>query len=222
MCQSLSPAIMRGRSEGPCTVCAPGAAIAILKMHHARFPALECVERTLLYRALKTQEATMAIEIRKDGHQPTTTAIARPREPLTPFKMMRELMNWDPFREMSPALSQMQAELAPSFDIKETKDNYIFKADVPGIKESDLDVTMTGNRLTIAGKRDEEKEDKGDRYYTYERSYGSFSRSFTLPEGVDTSSVHADLKDGVLTLTIHKTQEAQAKKIAVQTAAKKS
>jgi HSP20 family protein len=110
----------------------------------------------------------------------------------------------------------------PSFEIKETKEAYVFKADVPGIKESDLDVTLTGNRLTVSGKREAEKQEHTDTYYVYERSYGDFARSFTLPEGVDASSVNAELNQGVLTLSIKKTPEAQPKKIAVQSAAKKS
>ena len=142
-----------------------------------------------------------------------------------PFRVMRELMGWDPFREMAPFAPQIPAGFAPSFEIKETKDAYLFKADVPGIKENDLEVTVTGNRLTVSGKREAEKQEQTDTYYAFERSYGSFTRSFTLPEGVDTNGVNADLKDGVLTLSIKKTPESQPKKIAVQsaaTAAKKS
>ena len=138
-----------------------------------------------------------------------------------PLRVMRELMGWDPFREISPLYPQSQAGYLPSFEVKETKDAYIFKADVPGVKESDLAVSATGNRLTVSGKREAEKHDQTDTYYTYERSYGSFTRSFTLPEGVDMNSVHADLRDGVLTLSVRKTPEAQPKKIAIQSAAKK-
>ena len=94
--------------------------------------------------------------------------------------------------------------------------------DVPGIKQADLDVSLTGNRLTITGKREAEKEDKGDTYYTYERSYGSFTRSFTLPEGVNASAIRADLHDGVLSVVLPKTPEAQPKKIPVSTEQKKA
>jgi HSP20 family protein len=161
-----------------------------------------------------------SIEVRKNGE--TGAAMTPSRERFAPFRMMRELMNWDPFREIMPVLPEpLTAEFAPAFDIKETKDAYIFKADVPGVKESDLEVMVSGNRLTVSGKREDTKEEKGDRYYAYERSYGSFTRAFTLPEGVDTGSCQADLKDGVLTLTVQKTAQAQAKKIPVQTAAKK-
>lgn len=139
-----------------------------------------------------------------------------------PLRVVRDLMNWDPFREMVPFAPQIPATFVPSFEIKETKDGYLFKADIPGVKESDLEVTVTGNRLTVSGKRESEKEEQTDTYYTTERSYGSFTRSFTLPDGVDMDSVNADLNGGVLTLNIRKTPEAQPKKIAVQSASKKS
>lgn len=161
------------------------------------------------------------IAVRKEnGNKPI--AATSPESQWEPFRLMRNLMGWDPFREMTPFVQQIPAGFAASFEIKETKDAYLFKADVPGIKESDLDVTVTGNRLTVSGKREAEKQEQTDTYYTYERSYGDFTRSFTLPEGVDMNSVHADLKDGVLTLSIKKSPEAQPKKISVQTAAKKS
>ena len=135
--------------------------------------------------------------------------------------MMRDLMNWDPFGEMTPFAAQAPAGFVPTFEIKETKEAYLFKADVPGVKESDLEVTVTGNRLTVSGKREAEKQEQTDTYYSYERSYGDFTRAFTLPEGVDMNGVHADLKDGVLTLSVKKTPAAQPKKIAVQSAATK-
>lgn len=135
-----------------------------------------------------------------------------------PFEMMQDLMRWDPFREMSRRLGGDElAGFVPSFDVKETKDAYNFKADLPGVKESDLDISLTGNRLTISGERQEEKKDEGEQYYTYERSYGSFSRSFTLPEGVDVDRVQADLKEGVLNVVVPKKPEIQAKRIPLKT-----
>lgn len=91
----------------------------------------------------------------------------------------------------------------------------MFRADVPGAEDSDLDVKLTQNRLSISGKRESEKSEKGDTFYTNERSYGSFTRSFTLPEGVDADKIRAELKEGVLTLSIPKRPEVQPKKIAV-------
>jgi HSP20 family protein len=135
-----------------------------------------------------------------------------------PWQAMRSLLAWDPFREMSPfAIDERPEAFAPAFDVKETKDAYLFKADLPGILEKDLEVTMTGNRLSVSGKREEEKEEKQARYYSYERSYGSFTRSFTLPEGADVDNLCAALEQGVLTVTVPKKPEVQPKKIAVKT-----
>lgn len=142
---------------------------------------------------------------------------AAPEASWDPWRAMRALASWDPFREMGfPTLPEAGFALTPAFDVKETKEAYEFKADVPGVQDKDLEVTITGNRLSVSGKREAEKEDKSDRYYTYERSYGSFTRSFTLPEGADVDKVRASLDKGVLLIAVPKKPEAQAKKIAVK------
>ena len=134
-----------------------------------------------------------------------------------PFRLMREMMRWDPFREMAPIFAEERGgALAPAFEVKETKDAFVFKADLPGVKEKDLDVQLTGNRLTLTGKREEEQEEKTDTYFVYERSYGSFTRSFTLPEGVDAEHIRAEMKDGVLNLVLPKRPESMPKKIEVK------
>src|SRR5574341_209191 len=142
--------------------------------------------------------------------------LLEPSRLLDPLEMMRDLMQWDPFRELG-VVSGRSVAFVPSFEVKETKDGYVFRADLPGIKEKDLDVSLTGNRLTVAGRRDEEERKEDERYFTYERTYGAFSRSFTLPEGVDGESVQAELKDGVLTLTLAKKPEVKARKIELKT-----
>lgn len=158
------------------------------------------------------------ITIRKD-----TGSALQPTREADPFRLMRDFLRWDPFREMSPLWNpETSSAFAPAFEIKETKDAYVFKADVPGVKEADIDVTVTGNRLTVSGQRSEEKEDKGETYYSCERRYGSFSRAYTLPEGVDTANVHADLKAGVLTVAVPKLPGAQPKKVAVKSAPTKA
>ena len=135
-----------------------------------------------------------------------------------PFNALRGLMRWDPFREIAPlGLKEPMPEFDAAFEIKETKEDYLFKADVPGIKESDLSINLSGNRLTVSGKREEEKKQESETYFSYERSYGSFTRSFTLPEGVDAEKVNANLKDGVLTITVPKKPEAQPKKVSIKT-----
>ena len=93
---------------------------------------------------------------------------------------------------------------------------------MPGVKETDLDITITGNRLAVSGKRESEKVEQSDTYYACERNYGTFMRTFTLPDGADTTAVHEELKDGVLHLTVRKEPEAQPKRIAIQSAARKA
>ena len=104
---------------------------------------------------------------------------------------------------------------APTFDVHETKDAYVFKADVPGVAEKDLDVQMTGNILAIAGERKHEGVQQGERYFAVERAHGRFSRSFALPEGADGERVTADMKDGVLTVRVPKKPEVQPRRISV-------
>ena len=140
-----------------------------------------------------------------------------------PIRAMRDLLNWDPFQEMAPFPAFPAFEpvnFSPSFDVTENKEAFLFKVDVPGVKKEDIEITTTGNRLQIAGKRDIEHETKNDTIYTYERQYGSFSRSFTLPEGADLENAKSELKDGVLTLAVPKKPGAVAKKIAISTGAK--
>ena len=154
--------------------------------------------------------ANIAVQ-KANGGKPVPAA---PTREWDPFRVMRELMRWDPFSEMTPIVSE--AAFAPAFEVKETKEAFVFKADLPGIQEKDLEVKLTQNRLSISGKREQEKSEKGETFYTYERSYGSFARAFTLPEGVDGENIKAELKEGVLTLTLPKRPELQPKKIAVK------
>ncbi|HJV21292.1 MAG TPA: Hsp20/alpha crystallin family protein [Holophagaceae bacterium] len=133
---------------------------------------------------------------------------------LEPFRMMRELMRWDPFRDNLNTLDTQT--FMPSFEVKETPTAYVFKADLPGIKEEDLDIQLLGNRLTIGGKRETEKKEDNETWHLWERSYGSFSRSFTLPEEIQINKVDAHLVNGVLTLTVMKNPEAQPQKIRVK------
>ena len=132
-----------------------------------------------------------------------------------PFRVMRDVLRWDPFRELEAAVGGDYGLFAPSFDVKENKDGYVFRADLPGVKEEDLEIALTGNRLTISGKREQEKREQGETYYATERSYGSFSRAFTLPDGTDGENVKAELKNGVLQVTVPKKPEVQPRKITI-------
>ncbi len=159
------------------------------------------------------------ITIRKDNGNPAPATLTRD----DPYRLMRDLLRWDPFREMAPVWgNEAVTTFVPAFEIKETKDSYLFKADVPGVKEGDLEVTTTGNRLSISGHRTEETEDRNDLYYACERKYGSFSRAYTLPEGADAMHANAELKGGVLTIAVPKLPEVQPKKIAVQASSAKA
>ena len=150
-------------------------------------------------------------------HKPSNMpAVSNTAGNFDPFRAMRELMRFDPFAEMGTINNWQSIQFNPDFEVKETKEGYQFRADLPGIKEKDLEISMTGNRLTVSGHREAEKRDESDRYYLYERSYGSFSRSFTLPDGVDNTKVAADLRDGVLTLLVPRRPETQARKINVR------
>jgi HSP20 family protein len=142
---------------------------------------------------------------------------ASARREIEPFRFMRDLFRFDPFREIAPLWSGEVVTYVPAFEVKETKDAFVFKADVPGIKEKDLEVTTAGNRLTISGKREVEKEEKDETYYAYERSYGSFTRTFTMPEEADTTHVRAELKNGELTVAVPKAPAAVARRVPVAT-----
>jgi len=139
---------------------------------------------------------------------------ASPEYRLDPFRMMDALLRRDPFRGDLGGFNQ-DLDFVPRFDVKEIKDAYVIKADLPGLRDEDVDVSLSGNLLTISGKRQEEHREEGESYYAMERSSGTFARSFTMPDGVDGTSVTADLKNGVLTVQIPKKPEAQPKRIAI-------
>lgn len=135
---------------------------------------------------------------------------------LEPFALMRNLMRWDPFRDME---GDGDSTFTPSFDIRESPEGYVFEADMPGIGQEDLDLNLTGNRLTITGQRESAGKAEGENFHAMERSFGCFCRSFNLPEGVDPEGIKAELKNGVLTLTLPKTLEVQPRKISVSAGA---
>lgn len=106
----------------------------------------------------------------------------------------------------------------PAVDVSEDEKTYTITAELPGIDEKNVDVSVSGDSLVLKGEKHKEKEEKDKNYYLSERSYGSFQRSFRLPEGVDTAKIAATFAKGVLTVTLPKTTEAQKqqKKIEVK------
>ena len=146
------------------------------------------------------------------------------------------ISRWDPFREledMSQRLNRMfnsgavqrsgQENMTfpdwqPQVDISETPENFVIVAELPEVKREGIKVTVDKGVLTIKGERRLEKEDKGKKYHRIERSYGSFMRSFSLPESVDETRIQADAKDGVLTVTLAKAAKEMPKTIEVKVA----
>ena len=116
--------------------------------------------------------------------------------------------------------SAADGTLITNFDVSETPETVQIVADVPGIKEKDIDVTLNDSNLTIKGKRQSESEEKKKNYYRMERRFGEFMRRVVLPCEVDPNKVDAKLKDGVLTVTLQKTVKAieQEKKIPIKAA----
>jgi len=144
------------------------------------------------------------------------------------------LVRWDPFREledMSDRLNRMfarpslrstgkeamtVADWIPTVDISETDNEYLIKAELPEVKKEDVKVTVENGVLTLQGERRQEKEEKSKKYHRVERSYGSFVRSFTLPESVEEGGVKAEYKEGVLNLHLPKTEKVKPKAIDVK------
>jgi len=146
------------------------------------------------------------------------------------------LVRWDPFRELEDMSERLNrvfsrpslrnsgkenltvADWMPTVDITETEGEYLIKAELPEVRKEDVKVTVENGVLTLQGERRQEKEEKGKRFHRVERSYGSFVRSFTLPESVDESSVKAEYKDGVLNLHLPKSEKVKPKAIDVKVA----
>lgn len=143
---------------------------------------------------------------------------------------------WNPFREMeeltnrlgslfgrSPMRSQRDevmtsAQWAPLVDITEDDKEYVVKAELPEVTKDDVKVTVDNGVLTVSGERKFEKEEKHRKYHRVERSYGSFMRSFTLPEDASSEKVHAAFKDGILTVHVAKDEKAKPRSIEVKAA----
>jgi len=112
----------------------------------------------------------------------------------------------------------LAADWAPSVDILEKENEILIKAELPGVEAKDVAVTVDKNVLTIKGERHLEKDVKKESYYRVERAYGSFSRSFVLPNTVDTGNVRAEYKDGLLTLVLPKEATAKSRTVEIKAA----
>ncbi len=149
--------------------------------------------------------------------------------------MARELMKWEPFREVSRlrreidrlwedffgpsrrAFEPMAEAWMPAVDVSETGDKVTVKAEIPGMEAKDIEISMAGDTLTIKGEKKAEREEKEENYHLVERSYGSFIRSIRMPSPVDPDKIEANYKSGVVTITCPKKEEVKPKAIDVKT-----
>jgi HSP20 family protein len=115
-----------------------------------------------------------------------------------------------------PSLWSDEKVVVPAFDISENEKEYVISGEIPGIEPKDLDVSLNDGILTIKGEKKQESEEKEENYHRIERHYGSFQRSFRLPENIDRDKLDASYKDGVLRLTLPKSEESEVKKIEVK------
>jgi len=152
---------------------------------------------------------------------------------------MTVLTRWEPFREFSTLQDRMSrlfresysgegrdealttSSFAPPVDVYEDEHQVSLKIEVPGIDEKDIDVRVENNTLTVHGERKIEKEEKEENYRRVERQYGSFTRTFTLPQTVDTDNVSATYEKGVLKIALPKKAEAKPKQIKVNVGSEK-
>lgn len=144
------------------------------------------------------------------------------------------LIKWDPWKELEEVSDRLNnlfrrtpelpgpgqsllkvADWSPSVDITENETAYLIKAEIPEVKKEDVQVTIKDGMLTIQGERRQEKEEKGKKFHRIERSYGSFARSFQVPSDVDENAVKAEFKDGMINVTLPKSEKAKSKEINI-------
>ena len=145
------------------------------------------------------------------------------------------IVRWEPFRELAALQNEMgrwMTQMAgatpgngnghsstwlPAVDVWETEGELVLSFDLPGIPEEKVTVELDDNILTVSGERERTQENSGDRFYRFERRFGQFSRSVTLPAGVNEESIKADYRDGVLEIRVPKPEEPKPKKIQIGT-----
>jgi HSP20 family protein len=132
------------------------------------------------------------------------------------FRAVDSLFGEDFFRPLR-ALTERRGEQGwlPPVDIRETEEAYLVTAELPGLTKKDVDVTVENSILTLSGERRWEKSSESETYHRMERAFGRFSRSFTLPHQVEADKVKANFKDGLLTVSIPKAEQAKPRRIAI-------
>lgn len=144
------------------------------------------------------------------------------------------LVKWDPFKELEDVSTRLNrlfgrpglpaepdremlavSDWMPSVDISETDNAYLVKAEIPGVSKEDVKVTIEDGMLTLQGERKQEQEDKGKKFHRIERSYGCFMRSFRIPDDADDTAAKAEFKDGLLNITLNKSQKTRSNAVNV-------
>jgi HSP20 family protein len=160
--------------------------------------------------------------------------LERPTRRTFPARKEVKAMKLVPWRtELSPLRGQMdrlfrdffenghvatrEEEFAPVLDVAETPEAIVVTAEVPGIEVKDIEISLMGGTLYLKGRKTEEREEKGKTWHRVERSYGAFTRAITLPSAVNAERIEAKSKDGVLTITLPKKEEAKPKQIQIKT-----
>src|SRR5829696_8112902 len=149
------------------------------------------------------------------------------------------IIRWDPSRELTSLQGEMNRlfntffdtptsgnggtsrRWVPAMDLVETEDTYVLRADLPGMGEDDVTIEVENSVLTLSGERKAEHEAKGEGYYRVERAFGGFSRSLTLPEGVDAEAVAATFDKGVLEVRIPKPEQTKPKRVSISVGGEK-
>ncbi len=151
------------------------------------------------------------------------------------------IVRWEPFRELAALQNEMgrwmnqftgapmpggngqsTSTWLPAVDVWETESELVLSFDIPGIPEDKISVELEDNVLTVSGERERTHEHSGDRFYRYERRFGTFSRTVTLPQGVNEDAIKADYRDGVLEVRVPKPEEQKPKRIQVGTSEQKT
>jgi HSP20 family protein len=147
--------------------------------------------------------------------------------------MVRDLMRWDPFREITSlrdeidrlfdsffgrqtSMTSREGFWVPAIDVEETDSEYIVKAEVPGLKKDEVKISISNDTLTISGERKMEKEEKGKTYHKIEMNYGKFERTIRFPGEVLADKAKASYKDGILSVSVPKSEKAKVKELEIQ------
>jgi HSP20 family protein len=144
------------------------------------------------------------------------------------------IVRWEPLRELSSLQNEMNRlfntafdapttpgngaamrRWVPAMDLLETADHFVLRADLPGLTQDDVKIELEDSTLTVSGERKSEHEDKQEGYYRVERAFGSFSRSLTLPKGIDADAVTASFDNGVLEIRVPKPEERKPRRISI-------